>query len=86
MANTQKQKLVNEDGVTVYPLTDASQVIIDKNGTRLGDGNGGLNLGGNFIDINAREMAEEAKTIASNAMQKANFSFDASTGTLNITL
>ena len=42
MANPQKQKLVNESGVTIYPLTEASQIIIDENGTRLGDGKNGI--------------------------------------------
>ena len=73
----------------IYPLTTADQVIIDEAGTRLGDGKGNLNV----IDEEARVAANAALTAATNAqstasaaMPKANFSWDSSTATLNITL
>lgn len=80
MANPQKQKLVNESGTTIYPLTEASQIIIDEIGTRLGDGKGNLNIN---VDSS---VAQEALEKANAAMPKANFSWNSSTATLEITL
>ena len=69
------------------PLGCEIEVIIDENGTRLGDGDGNLNINvDSSVAQEALEKANAAQSVANAAMPKANFSWDSSTATLNITL
>ena len=53
---------MNNSGIPVYPLTNASQVVIDEIGTRLGDGKGNLNI----------TASGESSGLAQEAWNKAN--------------
>ena len=88
MANYLKPQSPLQKGTDyIYPLTTADQIIIDENGTRLGDGDGNLNINvGSSVAQEALEKANAAQSTANAAMPKANFSWDSSTATLNITL
>lgn len=56
MAYLKPQSPLQQGSDYIYPITTADQIIIDDNGTRLGDGDGNVNIN----DQIARDVANAA--------------------------
>ena len=69
-----KQKLTNKSGETVYPLTEASQVIVDDKGTRLStvlsEGNAGGGSGSAVVPENV--MTKDGGTFTGDVVAAEN--------------